>query len=447
MSGWPNAISPQQRPALLEEFFRYAQWTPNTWQRRAAADTHRNLLVVAGRGAGKDEFAAERLLAPRIVEASPGAAVGPTGEVADILFGLCWKQATELGERVESESRWSAQEGHLQLAGGGTIRRRSCDSKSGNVGVRYRDLVWDEVCRSRNGKRIWAQDFRPTLSGFDGQALWITTPAGWDQVHELAERITSEREPDWGYIEAASWDNEYLYPAGRNSPEIVALEREYEQAGVYELFRQEYGAEFTILAGVVFKKWDRKKMVVPHAEAVRDVVEWWLGYDWGWQETHPSVFALVGRTSHGQWRVVGEDYGTGEDPEALLQRGLDFVQRHGLAPQQIKRLAYDPSRPEQGAMFRRKGFNAVPAEYDLAERILATASAIGKPGGLLMSDRCKRIPSEFSVYRHPDHPTIRLEVVKQGDDGVDSVAGVLATAKRMGGSAGLGIVYPRGRRG
>lgn len=366
-------------------------------------------------------------------------AVGPTSEVADILFGLCWQSAGVTGSRIDATSRWSSQEGLLTLDGGGTIRRRTCDSKRGNVGVRYRGLCWDEVCRSRNGQRIWSQDFRPMLAGFNGEALWITTPSGWDFVHALAERIADGREPSWGYIEAPSWENHYLYPGGRNDPEILSAEREYEEAGVPELFRQEFGAEFTILSGVVFKKWDRKTMVVPHAQALAGIVEWWVGYDWGWN--HPAVFTLIGRTSQNTWRVVGESYGEGEEPEMILQRGIAFVQSFGLTPQSIKRLAYDPSRPEQGAMFRRVKFNAIGADYALADRILATASAIGKPGGLLMSDRCKRVPVEFSNYRHPDHPTVKLEVVKQGDDGVDSVAGVLATARKMTSRGGLAVAH------
>jgi hypothetical protein len=383
-----------------------------------------------------------------VTEASHQGAIGPTGEVADILFGLCWQQATATGQRLEKESRWSSQEGHLALYGGGTIRRRSCDSKSGNVGVRYRAVGWDEVCRSKNGRRLWFQDFRPTLSGFEGEALWITTPSGWDHVHDLASRIIAGREPDWGYVEAASWENEYLYPLGRNDPGILAAEREYEEAGVPELFRQEYGAEFTILSGVVFRKWNPKEMVVPHVQACQGIVQWFLGYDWGWQKTHPTVWALIGRTGGGQWRVVDEDYDTGEAPEDILARAAILLHRNNLSQSQIERIYYDPSRPEQGAMFRRAGYAATKADYGLPERILAVGGAIGKPGGFLVSDRCKQIPVELTIYRHrDDNSTGNLQVVKLQDDGVDAVAGVLASVRQSDARStadAVGYAQPRG---
>lgn len=446
-------LPPTARPAILRSWNRLVGREPLSWQEELEADTHRNVLVVIGRRGGKTDEASTWLVAGTAFDGLPGCCFAPDYEKADYVFSGAWLAARRTGFL---EPRTSSQhEGRLVLrrraAGrpGGVIERRSADAKSGNVGFALRRLVWDEVCRTRHGRRIWGQDLRPTLTDYRGEALWITTPSGWDHVHELYQRIKSGREPDWGVIQAPSWCNHHVYPGGRDDPELVAIEREYKEAGLEEMFRQEYGAEFVVIEGLLLKKWKPSEMVVPHAAATANVATWYLGYDWGFD--HPAVYILLGRTSGGQWRAVDEDYGTEESPEEIQNRALLILRRNGLGIDQIERLYYDPSRPEQGVAFRRMGFAASPARpYDSASRVLAMASAIGKPGGFLVSNRCKRLPVELSMLRKaPDSPSgvgsNQLRVVKVQDDGFDAAAGVMAAVRVSDERAGAeSVAYERG---
>ena len=365
-------------------------------------------------------------MAGTLVDGLPGCALGPDYEKADLVFSQCWVAARKAG--ILDDKASSRYDGRIVLRGGGQIDRRSGDAKSGNVGFALRRMVWDEVCRTHHGQRVWAQDFVPTFDDFSGEALWITTPSGWDHVQELYQRIAGKIEPDWGLVVAPSWENRYIYPGGRNDPKILAREKEYEQAGLPELFLQEYGAEFRILTGVILRKWDPKKMVVGHSTAWAGCKTFYLGYDWGFD--HPAVWVLLGRVGR-DWRALDEDYGTEEDPERIMQRGLTICHRNRLGPAQIERVYYDPSRPEHGAMFRRHDFAASPAKpYDVDSRVMAMAGAIGRPGGFLVNgDKCKRLPVELSMWRWAQDagtPGPRRPV-KLNEDGVDATAGVLSS--------------------
>ncbi len=425
-------LPPSARPLILREWNRLLKREPLPWQERLEADTHRNILVIVGRRGGKTDEAGAWLTAGTAWDGLPGASIAPDYEKADLVFSGAWQMARRSGFLDAKAS--SAYDGRLVLSRraegrpGGIIERRTGDAKSGNVGFAIRRLVWDEVCRTHNGLRLWGNDLAPTLDDYTGEALWITTPAGWDHVHELYQRIKAGTEPDWGLVQGPSWDNHHVYPGGRNDPKILAREKEYEQAGLPELFLQEYGAEFRILTGVILRKWDPKKMVVSNAVAWRGCSTFYLGYDWGFD--HPAVWVLLGRSGR-DWRVLDEDYGTEEDPERIMLRGLAICHRNNLGPAQIERVYYDPSRPEQGAMFRRKDFAASPAKpYDYDSRIMAMAGAVGRPGGFLVNgDKCKRLPVELSMWRWAQDAGYNgpRRPVKVNEDGVDATAGVLAS--------------------
>ena len=404
--------------------------TPNQWQERLESETHRNILCIAGRRAGKTDEAAAWLLSGTVVDALPGCALGPDYEKADLVFNQCWQAARRCGLLDAKAS--SQYDGRLSLKGGGQIDRRSGDAKSGNVGFPLRRLVWDEVCRTHHGERVWSQDFVPTLDDYSGESLWITTPAGLDHVNALYNRIVAKQEPEWAIVEAPSWENRYVYPGGRNDPKIVAREREYEAAGLPELFLQEYGAQFRILSGVILRKWKPADMVVSRSVAWNGVSSFYLGYDWGFD--HPAVWVLLGRAGR-SWRALDEDYGTEEAPDDIVARGLGIIRRNHIGVDQIERVYYDPSRPEQGAAFRRKDFSASPAKpYDFDSRVMAMASAIGRPGGFLVNgDACKRLPIELSTWRWADTvgPSGQRRPVKIGEDAVDATAGVLASVYAM----------------
>jgi hypothetical protein len=278
---------------------------------------------------------------------------------------------------------------------------------------------------------VWERELRPRLSDRRGRAFLITSPNGQDWIFDANSMWEKGLSHDWFWTNSPTRDNTTVFPGGEQDPEIVVARNYYKSLDLLELFEQEYGALFTIIKGRIFRKWDKRKGVVPYAKAVQNVVQWYVGYDWGFD--HPAVYILLGRTSGGLWRAVDEDYGTEEAPQQILDRLEPFLERNGLTKQQIEHLYYDPSRPEQGMAFRMDGYRASPAgPYDYGSRILAIAAPLAKPEGLQLSDRCKRLAVELTLYRRREgNVSGDIRPVKVQDDGVDATAGVLASVETM----------------
>lgn len=280
-------------------------------------------------------------------------------------------------------------------------------------------------------QRVWAQDLRPTLSDLRGSAFWITSPNGFDWVHEECERWEKGEAPDWEWFEAPSWDNEYVFPGGRQDPEILAAEAEYRAAGLYELFEQEYGGKRRAMAGRVFRLWDPLTMVVDDHVAARGVVEWWLGIDWGWR--NPTCVLLVGRTGDGNWRVLDEWYEPEKEDDEIWAAARAMLAEHRLGPKLLGSAFHDPEDPRLGSGLADAGFPAAKAHNDQADGKVAVGEAIGRPGGLLVARRCKHLPRELDTLVHrPATAAGASEIVaKINDHAYDALRYVLASVKKQ----------------
>jgi hypothetical protein len=423
-------LPPRSRPRQIEHWRQTNGWIPNAWQERACRATTPHVGIVAGRRAGKTRFAAEVAAAVAVFD-TPGAqwALGPDYEKADLVFSECWRTLRAAGFALPSSSY---HRGVLNVVNGSVITRRSGDATTGLVGWHNRRVTVDEVARVKH--RVLMQDVMPTLSDDPGDWLWITSPAGHDFVFDAWGRWKRGDAPDWTWYEAPSWENEYVFPGGRNDPKILSQEREYDAAGLHDLFRQEFGAEFVAFAGRVFKRWDRRSMVVPTAECLRGVVTWYIGYDWGWE--HNTAIILAGLTSGGDWRICDEAVSKGATPAEIDADLLGVCRRNGLSPDGIEWLFPDPSRPEQAAAFRQLGFRVTAAHNDRADGILAVAAALARPGGFLVADRVKVLPVELDNLHHSeDRRDGNMEYVRRNDDSYDATRYILASVAKRARSA------------
>jgi hypothetical protein len=262
-------------------------------------------------------------------------------------------------------------------------------------------------------------------------------------VYEAYRAWEDGKAPDWDWYSAPSWENRFAFKGGREDPEIVAAERDYTAAGLGALFQQEYGGRFVQLEGLVFGKWEPRVHVTTQAAAKDGIAQWFVGYDWGWE--HHTAALLIGRTSGGDWRVVDEWGGQtklwGETTAGIAQ----MCAAHGVDPLRVERIYLDPSRPEQAADMRRLKWPASGAVNDLAPGILAVAQALGRDGGLLVSDTCRMLIRQMGSYQHaPSTGTGDVRVKKVDDDYVDALRYVLASARRADGQM-IGVAYPGGR--
>lgn len=412
------------RPELLDAYCEITGWRYNTWQRRVSRSRALNRLIFAGRRAGKTEYAGKDTVALAVAAAmSPQWAVGPTYPLADKVFAQAWADCQRLGI-IGPGSKYHG--GLISLPNGSTIERRSADSPA-NVGTKNRQVVLDEACRM--DRFAWFRDILPTLADLNGGALVITSPNGFDWVNDLWLAWEAGDAPDWECFEAPAWENEHVYPGGRQDPKILAYERQYEAAGLGELFLQEFGGKRLSLAGRVFKKWDPSTMVVDDHVARQGIREWFFGVDWGWR--NPTCILLIGRTGDGDWRVCDEWYEAEQTEDQITGAALELVgQARRWAQVPLSQVWCDHEPRLIDALCKAK-LPATLAHKDDHDKKLAVGEAIGRKGGLLVARRCRHLIVCLDTLTHrPATAAGKSEVVSQVDDhAYDALAYALASYK------------------
>lgn len=112
-------------------------------------------------------------------------------------------------------------------------------------------LVLDEVAQMRNFNYTWEAILEPTLLFRHGQALFISTPRGFNHFHKMYMRGQNGEE-NWRSWSFSSYDNPFL--------DKRWLDTRREQT-TPEFFSQEYLAEFTRFTGLIYPEFDSSRHV------------------------------------------------------------------------------------------------------------------------------------------------------------------------------------------
>lgn len=211
-------------------------------QRQAAAAARRFNVLRCGRRWGKTKFGVHRLLtgSKSLLDPHgyPAGWFAPSSKYVDEVWD---ELITRTDPLIAYKNR---QAGRIKFITGSSIDFWAMgENKEVARGRRYARVIIDEAAHIRYLREAWERSVRPTLTDFQGEAWFISTPAGLGYFAELDARGYSESEPDWMAMQMPSSSNPHLSPdeleiARRELPELV--------------FAQEYLADFvTFGAGLV----------------------------------------------------------------------------------------------------------------------------------------------------------------------------------------------------
>ena len=200
-------------------------------QQEVATDPSRFKVIAAGRRWGKTSVGVERCFA-RSVRGGRTWWVAPTYPLASI----GWKVARHLAAQIPAADR-SESERLISFPGGGEFQVKSADDPDSLRGSGLDGVVVDEAAYVK--EEAWQESLRPALSDRRGWALFISTPNGFNWFHTLFEAVPTRQ--DWARWQRPTWDNPRIDPA-----EIEDARKQLP----YQVFQQEYGAEFIELAGL-----------------------------------------------------------------------------------------------------------------------------------------------------------------------------------------------------
>ena len=441
----PRRPANRRRLLKLRAHYERTGFRPHPGQWRVLRNRSRHLVVPCGRRWGKTIAGAKRI-EPRCLILVPDMLnggmrgqqfwiVGPTYTDAEREFGHLYDGLRKLG--VDKHSiRWPKVprgEGmHLVTSWGLEVWGKSAQYPKSLVGEGLDGVLMVEAGRHR--RSTWASYIRPTLSDNRGWSMHTGVPEGSRRsslLYALAQRGLSERPDDhqWATYHAPSWENNVVFPLGRDDPEILEAAADLTD----DEFQNQYGAKWVDHAGVVMKDWDDELHLADLDYNPSLPLFWCL--DYGFRNDFVVLWVQVDQFGHtyviDEMRRQGM---TAEEVAAELKVQPLTRRVAGFYP--------DPARPDNTATIQRE--TGVQARGGTGGELIPRLESIWrllKPRGMdhphykpgdeevflqIDRNRCRKLAFEFSEgYRWPElRSEVRAESelpVKKDDHGIEAL--------------------------
>lgn len=234
-------------------------------QQQIVDEARRYNVLACGRRFGKSLLGIQLDLEPAL-QGYPVAWFSPIHKMLTEI----WRDMTLILKPVTK--RLSVQEHRIELITDGVIDMWSLDSADSTRGRKYKRAVVDEAAMVPGFQDAWEAVIRPTLTDYEGDAYWLSTPRGMNFFKQGYDWGQDPLKEDW-----ASWQ----FPTSAN-PYIKAREIAKAKEELPELtFQQEYMAEFLQSDGAVFRNIKPNLSDKRHAPADHKGHKIVSGLDWG----------------------------------------------------------------------------------------------------------------------------------------------------------------------
>src|SRR3990167_3985926 len=222
-------------PKILPRMF-----TLHDSQKVIALDPHRFRVVNCGRRFGKTILAIDQMKARLTIPNSRVCYIAPTYQQArDIAWEQLRKDLVDVGKANEARLE-------IELVNGSKVSLKGWEAIETLRGQRFDLIVLDEVAMMRNFWSNWQEVIRPTLTDTKGEALFISTPKGFNHFYDLYN--LESKDEDYKSFHFTTRDNPHIPPE-----EIDKAKKELTE----DRFAQEYEADFRKSEGLVYKEFKR----------------------------------------------------------------------------------------------------------------------------------------------------------------------------------------------
>lgn len=370
-------------------------------QKQIAKDTHRFRVVNCGRRFGKTVLAIEEMIALGLHKEARIVYIAPTFQQAR---DIAWEQLKKrlIGAMPDvNESRLEIRFKNLDETVS-SIVLRGWESIETLRGQSYDLVVLDEVASMRYFWENWQEVVRPTLTDRKGQALFISTPKGFNHFYELFNKEAEDKQ--FKSFHFTSYDN----------PNIPKEEIDEARNQLTEdRFAQEYLADFRKQEGLVYKEFQRSKHIFSEEEI--DEAETLAGIDFGF--TNPTCVLTIVKDRSNKYWVTDELYKTGMTNESMAEY---------VASQSFDKIYPDPASPEAIKHLTDKHLNV----YEVSKGKDSISSGIQKVRELFRQNRlkihesCKNLIWELETYSYPEKRQNNNEQevpIKENDHAVDAL--------------------------
>lgn len=378
-----------------------------------AEDLHRFRVVNCGRRFGKTTLAVWEMLGKAIAQNNRNVCyIAPTYQQAR---DIAWQELKRACQPAINKVNESRLEITINTVRGGTsaILLRGWEAVETLRGQKFDFIVIDEIASMRNWAENWQEVIRPTLTDTKGEALFISTPKGYNHFYELycldpqqpKAYPDQKQDPDFKSFHFTSYDNPHL-----PHDELLKAQRELSE----DRYAQEYMADFRKMHGLVYKEFERTKHL--YTDKQFHTVNIAVGVDFG--HTNPTAILKVEQDSDANFWVSQEYYKTGRTTEDIVEVARSFNGNYYYP---------DPAEPDRSEVMKKAGLNVMEVSKDIVAGI-ESVRGLFKNGRLKIHTSCVNLIAELESYAYPEKKPEKNESelpIKENDHALDALRYVL----------------------
>jgi PBSX family phage terminase large subunit len=358
-------------------------------------------VICCGRRWGKTTEAIEEIKGKALYRPTRIAYIANTYQQAR---DIAWEQLKNELRPIITDANESRLELKVKTIDGKSslIILRGWESVDTLRGQKFDFLVLDEVASMRNFWTNWSEVLRPTLTDTKGEAMFISTPAGFNHFYELFN--VQLKDKDYKSFHFSSYDNPHL-----PKEEIDKAKQELTE----DRFAQEYLADFRKTQGLVYKEFDRTRHL--YTEEPTNIIETIAGHDWG--TTNPCCTLTIKRDYDNHFWVSKEWYVKGK---------TEAEQVDHIAAEHFNKVYPDPESASGVQELRKRGVNVrdVIKGKDSVRIGINKVRELFKAGRLHIHTSLVNLIWELETYSYPDKKELRNEdenPIKEGDHACDAL--------------------------
>lgn len=368
-------------------------------QAEIALDRHRFRVICCGRRFGKTTLAIDQMKGRAFLPGSRIAYIAPTYQQArDIAWEQLRKDCSQAAQKI-NESRLE-----ILLVNDSLLVLRGWEAIETLRGQKYDLIVIDEVAMMRDFWSKWQEVIRPTLTDTKGEAMFISTPKGFNHFYDLFN--LQDTDADYKSYHFSTYDNPHI--------PREELEKAKQELSL-ERFAQEYMADFKKTEGLVYKEFDRAKHLFTDIPEGTGIVERIAGVDFGF--TNPCAIPDIWIDNSDTWWMKSEYYERGRTDAQVAE---------WVSAQNFNVVYPDPESPSAIAELRKRGVNVrdvVKGKDSVKNGIDAVRERL-KAGKFKVHVSCLNTIMEFETYAYPDKKDMHNEEekpIKEDDHMCDAI--------------------------
>jgi len=372
-------------------------------QNQIASDTHRFRVVNCGRQFGKTTLSIEEIKGVALSKNANIVYIAPTLQQARDIAWVMLKSELK-GIIVKSKEAPSLEIEVNNLVGGTSIiKLRGWEAVETLRGQQFDLIILDEVASMRNFWLSWQEVLLATLTFRRGQAMFISTPKGFNHFYDLFN--FESKDADFKSFNFSSYDNPFLSREELENTKSKSTE---------DRFAQEYMADFRKSEGLVYKEFQRTFHVykdLPDKEWVKT----FGGHDFG---THnPCASITIKKDRDSNYYVWDEYYKSGL---------TDSQQADYVASLNWDECYPDPESASGILEFKKRGVNVreVIKNKDSVRNGINVVKELFKTGRLKIHESCENLIYELETYAYPEKRQDRNEEenpIKENDHALDAL--------------------------